>query len=137
MLQNSVASFFSSFSSEVGLSTLAMAETSECPENTENREGNEGSRGLPRSQSERFLAVCKAHVQQERELQEKYYEKLFVTVEKVMRTSQSSQLEMLQVLLDRETADVKRKLQATRQGEVLIIYHNTFSYNEIHEVTKN
>jgi len=102
-----------------------MAETSECPENAENREGNEGIRGLPRSQSERFLAVCKAHVQQERELQEKYYENLFATVEKVMRSSQSNQLKMLQVLLERETADVKRKLQATRQGEVLI---TTFFY---------
>ncbi|XP_018054109.1 PREDICTED: 1-phosphatidylinositol 4,5-bisphosphate phosphodiesterase classes I and II isoform X1 [Atta colombica] len=107
-----------SFSSEVGLSTLTMPETSECPEDTENREGIEGTRGLPRSQSERFLAVCKAHVQQERELQEKYYENLFATVEKVMRASQSNQLKMLQVLLDRETTDVKRKLQATRQGEV-------------------
>lgn len=116
----SLLPFLSSFSSDVGLSTLAMAETSECPENTENREGNEGSRGLPRSQSERFLAICKAHVQQERELQEKYYENLFATVEKVMRASQSNQLKMLQVLLERETADVKRKLQATRQGEVLI-----------------
>ncbi|XP_018361891.1 PREDICTED: 1-phosphatidylinositol 4,5-bisphosphate phosphodiesterase classes I and II isoform X3 [Trachymyrmex cornetzi] len=107
-----------SFSSEVGLSTLTMPETSECPEDPENREGIEGTRGLPRSQSERFLAVCKAHVQQERELQEKYYENLFATVEKVMRASQSNQLKMLQVLLDRETTDVKRKLQATRQGEV-------------------
>ncbi|XP_011648252.1 1-phosphatidylinositol 4,5-bisphosphate phosphodiesterase classes I and II isoform X1 [Pogonomyrmex barbatus] len=104
-----------SFSSEVGLSTLATAETSECPENAE---GDEGTRGLPRSHSERFLAVCKAHVQQERELQEKYYENLFTIVEKIMRASQSNQLKMLQVLLDRETADVKRKLQATRQGEV-------------------
>lgn len=109
--------FLSSFSSEVGLSTLAMAESSECSENAENREGNEG-RGLPRSQSERFLAICKAHVQQERELQEKYYENLFVTVEKVMRASQSNQLKMLQAHFDRETADIKRKLQATRQGEV-------------------
>ncbi|XP_012221667.1 1-phosphatidylinositol 4,5-bisphosphate phosphodiesterase classes I and II isoform X2 [Linepithema humile] len=106
------------FSSEVGLSTLAMPESSECSENAENREGNEGSRGLPRSQSERFLAICKAHVQQERELQEKYYENLFATVEKVMRASQSNQLKMLQAHFDRETADVKRKLQATRQGEV-------------------
>lgn len=121
MLQYSVASFLSSFSSEGGLSTLAMAETSECPENAETREGNEGTRGMPRSQSERFLAICKAHVQQERELQEKYYENLFVTVEKVMRASQSNQLKMLQLLLDRETTDVKRKLQATRQGEVLIL----------------
>lgn len=101
---------------------MALTETSECPENAENREGNEGSRGLPRSQSERFLAVCKAHVQQERELQEKYYENLFATVEKVMRASQSNQLKTLQVLLDRETAEVKRKLQASRQGEVIIYY---------------
>ncbi|XP_025162258.1 1-phosphatidylinositol 4,5-bisphosphate phosphodiesterase classes I and II isoform X4 [Harpegnathos saltator] len=107
-----------SFSSEVGLSTLAMAESSECPD-VENREGNEGvPRGLPRSQSERFLAVCKAHVQQERELQEKYYDNLFAIVEKVMKASQSNQLKTLRVLLDRETADVMRKLQATRHGEV-------------------
>lgn len=92
------------------------AESSECAENSE---GNDGTpRGLPRSQSDRFLAICKAHVQQERELQEKYYESLFATVEKVMRASQSNQLKTLQALLDRETADVKRKLQATRQGEV-------------------
>lgn len=117
----SFALFLNSFSSEVGLSTLAMAESSECPD-VENREGNEGvPRGLPRSQSERFLAVCKAHVQQERELQEKYYDNLFATVEKVMKSSQSNQLKTLRVLLDRETADVMRKLQATRHGEVLYL----------------
>ncbi|XP_017756521.1 PREDICTED: 1-phosphatidylinositol 4,5-bisphosphate phosphodiesterase classes I and II [Eufriesea mexicana] len=107
------------FSSEVGLSTLPLAETSECTD-IENREGNGGApKGLPRSQSEqRLLAVCKIHVQQERELQEKYYENLFATVEKVMKTSQSNQLKTLEVLLERETADVMRKLQATRHGEV-------------------
>ncbi|XP_076766451.1 phospholipase C at 21C isoform X3 [Xylocopa sonorina] len=106
------------FSSEVRLSTLALAESSECAD-IENREGNGGApKGLPRSQSERLLAVCKAHVQQERELQEKYYENLFATVEKVMKTSQSNQLKTLRVLLERETADVMRKLQATRHGEV-------------------
>ncbi|KAL2751268.1 hypothetical protein V1477_000426 [Vespula maculifrons] len=106
------------FSSDVGLSTLALAETSECSE-MENREGVEGlSRGLPRSQSERLLAVCKAHVLQERELQEKYHESVFATVEKVMRTSQSNQLKTLKVLQERETADVMRKLQASRHGEV-------------------
>nr|XP_050862430.1 1-phosphatidylinositol 4,5-bisphosphate phosphodiesterase classes I and II isoform X2 [Vespula vulgaris] len=106
------------FSSDVGLSTLALAETSECSE-MENREGVEGlSRGLPRSQSERLLAVCKAHMLQERELQEKYHESVFATVEKVMRTSQSNQLKTLKVLQERETADVMRKLQASRHGEV-------------------
>ncbi|XP_015596066.1 1-phosphatidylinositol 4,5-bisphosphate phosphodiesterase classes I and II isoform X2 [Cephus cinctus] len=106
------------FSSEVGLSTLALAETSECPE-VENREGVDGQpRGLPRSQSERLLTVCKEHVIQERELQEKYHEVVFMTVEKVMRTSQSNQLKTLRVLLERETADVMRKLQTMRHGEV-------------------
>lgn len=78
-------------------------------------------KGLPRSQSERFLAVCKAHIQQERELQEKYYESLFATVEKVMKTSQSNQLKTLRVLLERETADAMRKVQATRHEEVYLI----------------
>lgn len=113
-----------------------MAESSEYPENTENRDGNDGaSRGLPRSQSERFLAICKAHVQQERELQEKYYENLFTTVEKVMKSSQSNQLKMLQVLLERETADVKRKLQATRQGEVFLT-NISFLHCEIYKIIK-
>lgn len=104
------------------MSTLALAETSECTD-IENREGNGGTpKRLPRSQSERLLAVCKAHVQQERELQEKYYENLFATLEKVMKTSQSNQLKTLRVLLERETADVMRKLQATRHGEVCFYY---------------
>lgn len=115
-------SFYSSFSSEVGLSTLPMGESSECPE-MENREGIEGApKGLPRSQSSRFLAVCKAHLQQERELQEKYHENVFAIVEKVMKTSQSNQLKTLRVLLERETAEVMRKLQATRHGEVSSYY---------------
>lgn len=105
---------------------MAIVESSEClPENAENREGNE-NKGIPRSQSERFLAICKMHAQQELELQEKYYEILFATVEKVMKASQSNQLKMLQVQFDRETADVKRKLQATRQGEVVIHWNFRF-----------
>ncbi|XP_012270478.1 1-phosphatidylinositol 4,5-bisphosphate phosphodiesterase classes I and II isoform X2 [Orussus abietinus] len=106
------------FSSEAGLSSIALVETTECTE-TENREGAEGApKGLPRSQSERLLAVCKEHVLQERELLEKYHESVFTTVEKVMKASQSNQLKTLRVLLERETADVMRKLQAVRHGEV-------------------
>lgn len=108
---------FRSFSSEVGLSNIAIAETSECSEET--RETVEGiPKGLPRSQSERLLAVYKEHVLQERELQEKYHEIVFVTLEKVMKSSQSNQLKTLKVMLDRETADVMRKLQSMRHGEV-------------------
>lgn len=108
------------------MSTLALAESSECTDG-ENREGNGGApKGLPRSQSERLLAVCKVHVQQERELQEKYYENLFTTVEKVMKTSQSNQFKTLKELLERETADVMKKLQATRHGEVRSLYAYCF-----------
>ncbi|XP_043266529.1 1-phosphatidylinositol 4,5-bisphosphate phosphodiesterase classes I and II isoform X2 [Venturia canescens] len=89
-------------------------ETSDCPD----VEGSEGQRGLPRSQSERLLAVCKEHVLQERELEEKYHESVYTTLEKVMRTSQSDQLKTLRVLLERQKADVMRKLQAMRHGEV-------------------
>ncbi|XP_067009832.2 1-phosphatidylinositol 4,5-bisphosphate phosphodiesterase classes I and II [Anabrus simplex] len=89
-------------------------ETSECSE----CEGDAVKHGLPRSQSERLLAVCKEHVTQERELQEKYHEMVFSTVEKLMRSSQSNQLKMLRALLERETADVMRKLQAMRREEV-------------------
>lgn len=84
------------------------------------REGNDlpPPKGIPRSQSERLIAVCKEHVQQERELQEKYHESMFSTVDKVMKSSQSTQLKTLQSLYERETADVKRKLQAMRHDEV-------------------
>ncbi|XP_016837746.1 1-phosphatidylinositol 4,5-bisphosphate phosphodiesterase classes I and II isoform X1 [Nasonia vitripennis] len=106
------------FTSEVGLSNLARSEATESAE-ADNREGNDGPpKGLPRSQSERLLAVCKEHVLQERELQEKYHESMFTTVDKVMKSSQSSQMKTLQVLYERETADVKRKLQSMRHDEV-------------------
>lgn len=74
--------------------------------------------GLPRSHSERLLAVCKDHLTQERELQEKYHELMFSTAEKVLRTSQADQLKLLQVLLERDTHEVMRKLQTLRREEV-------------------
>ncbi|XP_058792167.1 1-phosphatidylinositol 4,5-bisphosphate phosphodiesterase classes I and II isoform X2 [Phymastichus coffea] len=103
------------FSSEVALSTMALPEAAESVE----VDGNDSlPKGLPRSQSERLLAVCREHVQQERELQEKYYESMFNTLDKIMKSSQSSQLKTLQALYERETVDVKRKLQAMRHEEV-------------------
>lgn len=112
--------FFPSFSSDVGLSS--HAESTECADD----EGKEGPKGIPRSQSEKFLAVCKAHVQQERELQEKYYDSLFVTLEKVMKSSQSNQLKSIEELLDRETTESMRKLQAMRQTEVNCFFFFSF-----------
>ncbi|XP_043470504.1 1-phosphatidylinositol 4,5-bisphosphate phosphodiesterase classes I and II isoform X1 [Leptopilina heterotoma] len=108
---------FRSISSDGGPSSTTLTDTSECPE--EARDTAETlMKGLPRSQSERLLAVCKEHIQQERELQEKYHESVFSTLEKVMKSSQTNQLKTLKNMLDRETADVMRKLQSKRHEEV-------------------
>lgn len=102
--------------------------TSDLPEATEsaevdNREGNDAPpKGLPRSQSERLLAVCKEHVLQERELQEKYHESMFGTLDKVMKESQATQLKTLNALYQREKNEVTRKLQTMRQEEVCWIF---------------
>lgn len=105
-----------------GPSSTVLTDTSECPE--EARDTAEAlMKGLPRSQSERLLAVCKEHIQQERELQEKYHESVFSTLEKIMKSSQSNQLKTLKNMLDRETADVMRKLQSKRHEEVSIIIY--------------
>ncbi|VVC28951.1 C2 domain,PH domain-like,PLC-like phosphodiesterase, TIM beta/alpha-barrel [Cinara cedri] len=73
---------------------------------------------MSRSQSERLLAMGKDHLLQERDLQEKYHEIVFSSLEKAMRLSQSNQMKMLRVLLDRETADVMKKLQDRRRHEM-------------------
>ncbi|XP_063236016.1 1-phosphatidylinositol 4,5-bisphosphate phosphodiesterase classes I and II [Bacillus rossius redtenbacheri] len=74
--------------------------------------------GLPRSQSGRLLAACKEHVLQEKELQEKYHDMIFSSVEKLMKLSQSSQLKTLQAELHREKEDMMRRLQAMRRDEI-------------------
>ncbi|XP_025195692.1 1-phosphatidylinositol 4,5-bisphosphate phosphodiesterase classes I and II [Melanaphis sacchari] len=73
---------------------------------------------MSRSQSERLLAIGKEHVIQERDLREKYHEIVFSSLEKVMRLSQSNQMKMLRVLLDKETAEVMKKLQDRRRHEM-------------------
>lgn len=73
---------------------------------------------MSRSQSERLLAIGKEHVLQERDLREKYHEIVFSSLEKVMRSSQSNQMKMLRVLLDKETAEVMKKLQDRRRHEM-------------------
>lgn len=82
-------------------------------------EGNEApTRSIPRSTSERMLAVHREQINQERELIEKYHEIIFASAQKVMNSSQSQQLKMLGVLLERETSDVMRRLQSSRRQEV-------------------
>lgn len=52
---------------------------------------------LPRSHSERLLAINKEFVAQEKELREKYHDMIYSVAEKVMRTSQSNQIKTLKV----------------------------------------
>ncbi|XP_034950474.1 1-phosphatidylinositol 4,5-bisphosphate phosphodiesterase classes I and II isoform X2 [Chelonus insularis] len=110
------------FSSDVGLSNITPTESSvlsdsECPK--ENRDGVESTvRGIPRSQSERYLAVCKQQLQEVRALREKYNEIVFAEAEKLMNKSQENQMKTLRELLDTETNNVMCKLQTMRYGEL-------------------
>lgn len=67
-----------------------MADTAETAE-------EEKPTSLPRSQSERLLAINKDYMLQERELREKYHEIIFNTLEKVMKVSQGNQVKILKV----------------------------------------
>ena len=73
---------------------------------------------LPRSQSERLLVANRDYVLQEKELREKYHETIYSTVEKIMKTSQSNQMKMLKMQLDRDTAELMRRLESDRREEV-------------------
>ncbi|XP_057656050.1 1-phosphatidylinositol 4,5-bisphosphate phosphodiesterase classes I and II [Diorhabda carinulata] len=85
------------------------------PENS----GAEGEKpSIPRSHSERLLAVNKEFVTQEKELREKYHDVIYNVAEKVMKTSQSNQLKLLKEQFEKETSELMRKLQADHREEV-------------------
>lgn len=64
---------------------------------TESSPGESDRPSLPRSHSERLLAVNREFVLQERELREKYHDVIYNTAEKVMRMSQNNQKKALRV----------------------------------------
>ncbi|KAJ8919539.1 hypothetical protein NQ315_002160 [Exocentrus adspersus] len=81
--------------------------------------GSDGEKpSIPRSHSERLLAINKEFVNQEKELREKYHEVIFNTAEKVMRISQSNQIKALKDQFEKETSELMRKLQADHREEV-------------------
>lgn len=60
--------------------------------------GSDGEKpSIPRSHSERLLAINREFVAQEKELREKYHEIIYNIAEKVMRVSQSNQIKTLKV----------------------------------------
>ncbi|XP_059470873.1 1-phosphatidylinositol 4,5-bisphosphate phosphodiesterase classes I and II [Neocloeon triangulifer] len=62
--------------------------------------------------------LAREHLALEKDLQEKYNEAVFSTLEKVMKTSQAAQLKLLASLVERETAEVMKKLESVRRDEV-------------------
>lgn len=108
---NKLVKRLSSKNMDLGLSAHESSDYSE--EETARAGGS-----MPRSQSERLLSACREHVNQERDIREKYMESIFATVEKLMKASQAHQIKVLRAVQERETADMMRKLQATRREEV-------------------
>lgn len=78
-------------------------------------------RGLPRSQSERLLAINRDFVIQEKELRERFHEAIYNTAEKVMKQSQSNQVKALKEQFEKETSELMRKLQADHREEVKLL----------------
>lgn len=65
-----------------------------------------------------LAALAKEHAAQIHELKERFHNSVYTQADKYLKQSQQSQLKYLQVLLDRETRDVMRRLQEARRGEV-------------------
>lgn len=90
------------------------SELTECAET----DGGERSAGMPRSQSDRLIPVCRDFSMNYQELQEKYFEIIYSTADKVLRTSQANQMKQLKTCLEKETSDVMRQLNIMRRNEV-------------------
>lgn len=128
--------FWARFSS-ASQSRLLTPDTPETDE-VDSQDGSDKLKEIQRNQSRRFLNVCKEHLVQEQEVNEKYHERIFTIVAKLMKSSQSNQLKTLKVLHDRETADVMRKLQTMRRNEVckhcLCVYCYFLTYRYVRVV---
>nr|CAH7747170.1 unnamed protein product [Callosobruchus chinensis] len=74
--------------------------------------------GIPRSTSERLLAINREFVHQEKELREKYHEMIYNAAEKVLRASQNNQLKTLKDQFEKDTSELMKKLQADHREEV-------------------
>ncbi|XP_039284190.1 1-phosphatidylinositol 4,5-bisphosphate phosphodiesterase classes I and II isoform X2 [Nilaparvata lugens] len=100
------------------LSSKNISETTETSESFSECEGDGVVTRLPRSHSERLLNLCREHIERERELKERYHDMIYSAAEKALQASQANQLKELRALLDKETGDVMRRLEAVRRTEV-------------------
>ena len=97
-----------------------------CPQDiSENIADNNGSNAAgdasgvsSRTQLERLLNSCRDYSAQCRDIQERYHEIIYSTADKVMRTSQASQMKQLKTSLDRVANEVMHQLREARRSEV-------------------
>jgi phosphatidylinositol phospholipase C, beta len=68
--------------------------------------------------SDRLMNLCREHAATYRELQEKYFEQIFTTVESLLQKSQDSQMQQLKKCMEKETSEVMKQLQHSRKSEV-------------------
>ncbi|XP_022903409.1 1-phosphatidylinositol 4,5-bisphosphate phosphodiesterase classes I and II [Onthophagus taurus] len=73
---------------------------------------------IPRSQSERLLAIHKDYLAKERDLRERYHEIIYSAADKVLKQSQANQTKQLKARYDRDTFETMRRLQLKRREEV-------------------
>lgn len=86
-------------------------------ENEEERAGDT-LQSLEGTIDERLLNSCRQYSQQYRELQKKYHDTIFATAEKVLQTSQDSQLKLLKTSLEKVNNEVMHQLREARKVEV-------------------
>lgn len=70
------------------------------------------------SAKDRLAISCRDYSQQYRDVQEKYFEVIYATLEKVMQSSQASQMKQLRASLDKVTSEVMSQLGEARKAEV-------------------
>lgn len=85
---------------------------------TDSETGGYNSPALSAAQSERLFNNCKDFLNQYSEVQQKYYDVIYSTAEKVLRNAQANQMKRLRLQLEKETSDVMRQLQLARRNEV-------------------
>uniref|UniRef100_A0A1A9Z7Q2 1-phosphatidylinositol 4,5-bisphosphate phosphodiesterase n=1 Tax=Glossina pallidipes TaxID=7398 RepID=A0A1A9Z7Q2_GLOPL len=71
-----------------------------------------------KTQSEKLSIACHEYSQKYREVQEKYFESVYATIEEIMIQSQANQMKQLKISLDKVTGEVMHSLQEARRNEV-------------------
>ncbi|XP_034256942.1 1-phosphatidylinositol 4,5-bisphosphate phosphodiesterase classes I and II isoform X2 [Thrips palmi] len=89
------------------------------PDASSQHEGEDAeTEGSQSALNDRFMSVIREQLSQERELQKKYHEMVFASITKTVESSQANQMKTIKALQDRDTAEMMRRLEATRRKEM-------------------